>query len=268
MRWISLAEDPSLASVIGDLERDVPPFLAELTRAHRQRVADIDPASCWLVHEDELPVATVRAVRLTWDGTASGAPAGGAGEAVRRAGERGADTLAVLDVTVAFGARGRGVGSAVLGELDDRRARAGLARTLVLLRPHAKGTYPLVPFARYASFVRDDGLPFDPWFRAAWRRGFVPVAAAEHSLTARAPLALWRRWLGVAVPGSGPYLVDGAIKPAILELERDEGRYREPHLWVTGPEEGRPPDLQWAAALRRAGVVAGDRAHREVKRAR
>lgn len=267
MRWTSLADDPSLTDVLTDVERDVPPFLAELTHAHRDRVAAVDPSLSWVAHEDELPVAAVRAVRLSWDGTLTGAPAGGAGEAVRRAGEDRADTLAVLDITVAFGARGRGLGPAILAALDSQRVAAGTERLLVLLRPHAKAAYPLVPFARYASFVRDDGLPFDPWFRAAWRAGLVPVAAAERSLTARAPFALWQRWLGVDIPGSGPYLVDGAIKPAIVEVERDEGRYREPHLWVGGGA-GPVPDGNWVDALSAAGVVAGDRAHREVKRPR
>jgi len=227
------------------------------------------------VHVDELPAAVVRAVRLRWDGTPGDAPAAGAVEAVGRAGEAQGDTLAVLDVTVAFGERGRGLGSAVLAHLDDRRRDAGLERLLVLLRPHAKASYPLIPFARYAAFRTADGAPFDPWFRAAWRQGFRPVRSVDRSLVARAGLDAWRRWLDVEVPGSGPFLVDGAIKPAILETERDEGRYREPHLWVARPgpaneiPAGDPSSSDaWIAALAIAGVEPGGRSHREVRRGR
>lgn len=273
MGWTSLADDPASETVLTDIERDAPPFLAELTRRHRGRLTTDAPATSWVVAEGELPVAAVRAVTLVWDGSSGGAPAAGVGEALDRAGEPGADTLAVLDVTVAYGARGRGVGPAVLTELDARRAELGLVRTLLLLRPHAKSRYPLIPFARYASFTRADGQPFDPWFRAAWRAGFVPVLGVDRSLNARADLASWAHWLGVEVPGSGPYLVDGAIKPAIVEVERDEGRYREPHLW--GSLDGGPGATgtvgtrgDWVTALSRAGVVAGDRAHREPKRPR
>ncbi len=271
MGWTSLADDPASEQVLTDIERDAPPFLAELTRRHRGRLTASAPATSWVVAEGELPVAAVRAVTLAWDGSSGGAPAAGVGEALDRAGEPGADTLAVLDVTVAYGARGRGVGPAVLAELDARRADLGLARTLLLLRPHAKSRYPLIPFARYASFTRADGQPFDAWFRAAWRAGFVPVLGVDRSLNARADLASWARWLGVEVPGSGPYLVDGAIKPAIVEVERDEGRYREPHLWAAldGDAGATGTDStggDWVAALSRAGVVAGDRAHREPKR--
>ncbi|TVP65848.1 MAG: GNAT family N-acetyltransferase [Nitriliruptor sp.] len=265
MRWTTLAEDADAADVVAAIERDVPAFLAELTQQHRERLTSTAPGCSFLLLEDDLPVAAVRAVTLVWDGSPAGAPAGGAGEAVARAGEPGADTLAVLDVIVAFGARGRGIGRAVLEDVEGRGRAAGLERALVLLRPHAKARYPLVPFARYAAFTREDGAPFDPWFRSAWQAGFRPVRGVDRSLVARAELAAWRRWLDVELPGSGPYLVEGAIKPAILETERDEGRYREPHLWVT---PGRDPGVGWRDALAAAGVVAGDRHHREIRRRR
>jgi hypothetical protein len=275
VEWASLRDDPGLATTAATIERDVAPFLAELTQAPRARLSATAPDLSFIVHVEEHPVAVVRGGRLRWNGTPEDAPAAGAVEAVARAGEPDADTLAVLDVTVAFGERGRGIGGAVLAGLDAQRRAAGLEQLLVLLRPHAKASYPLIPFARYAAFTTADGAPFDPWFRTAWRQGLHPVRGVDRSLVARADLDSWRRWLDVEVPGSGPYIVDGAIKPAILETERDEGRYREPHLWVTHPGSanqipGADPTSSraWAAALAVAGVEPSDRTHREVRRAR
>lgn len=266
MRWLSLADDAELDETSAAIERDIPPFLDELTHAHRTHLAQVAPGLSWVVHEEELPVATVRAAALRWDGTPDGAPAAGAGEVLARAGEDGADTLVVLDVTVAFGARGRGVGRAVLAGLDARRRDQGLARTLVLLRPHRKSDYPLIPFDRYVSFMTGDGMPFDPWLRAAWRLGYRPVRGVRRSLDVHADVAAWERMLGLTVPGSGPYLVDGAIKPAVIEVERDEGRYREPHLWAGATGQPVPPEGEdWIVALGGAGVVAGDRSHRDVR---
>lgn len=265
VRWVSLAVDPAMAEVAAAIERDAPPFLAELTRGHREHLTATSPELSFVVLLEERPVAVVRAVRLRWDGSSTGAPGSGAGEALARAGEPDADTCAVLDVIVASGARRRGIGRRVLAALDGRRREAGLDRLLVLLRPHVKADYPLVPFARYATFTRDDGEPFDPWLRTAWQVGFRPVRGVDRSLVARAGLDDWRRWLGKELPGSGPYLVEGAIKPAILETERDEGRYREPHLWAA---PGRTSQVGWVDALAAAGLVAGDRQHREVRRRR
>ncbi len=317
--WTDLADAPELAAGVVGVEQQVPAFLAELTVDARARLTATDPAgTAVLVAPDAEVVAVVRSVRLAWDGARSRAPVAGAREALGRAGERngtgvrrrdrhpaarpgpggstvdggaaGNDTVAVLDVVVAEAWRGRGVGSAVLGQLDRWRAHRGADRLLVLLRPHAKQDYPLVPFARYASFTTPAGEPFDPWLRAAWRAGLVPVSGVDRSFIARAALDDWQRWLGRPVPGSGPYLVPGAIKPAILETERDGGGYREPHLWAApvaalqrpradagegaaGPEEvlmdaSPSASARWIDALAAAGVVAGDRSHRQVRRRR
>lgn len=291
LRWTDLAAADGYGTAVVRVERAMPTFLAELTAAARAHLAAVDPASTAVLLVGDEVVAVVRGVRLAWDGTRSSAPAGGAREALARAGEAGADTLAALDVVVAEAWRGRGVGTAVLAGLDRWRAQRGAARLLVLLRPHAKADYPLVPFARYASFVTDRGEPFDPWFRAAWRSGLWPVRGVDRSFVARAEVADWQRWLGRPVPGSGPYLVPGAIKPAILETERHSGGYREPHLWaapgaaladpggvrsgpgavVSGPGAPRPVTddaATWVAALSAAGVEAGDRSHRELRRRR
>ena len=267
MRWVSLADDPGVGDALAAIEREVPPFLAELTSASRAQLAEVAPELSWVVLEGERPVAAVRAAALVWDGTPAGAPAAGAAEAVGRAGEVDADTLAVLDVTVAAEARGHGVGRAVLADLDARRVELGFERLLVLLRPHHKANYPLVPFGRYLSFVTAAGEPYDPWLRTAWQLGLQPVLGVDRSLIARADVGQWQRWLGLPIPGSGPYLLDGAIKPTVVEVELDEGRYREPHLWAGATGTPVPPvPGTWLDALAVAGVVAGDRSHREVRR--
>jgi GNAT superfamily N-acetyltransferase len=269
LTWEALVRSDDVVQVASGIELDAPPFLAEVTAPQRAEVTARFPHQQWLVSEGGLPVAVVRAVPLRWSGARGDAPAGGVAEALGRAGETDADTLAVLDVVVAYGARARGVGGRVLAHLEERGRSEGFGRTLLLARPHAKQDNPLVPFARYASFTDPLGLPFDPWFRAAWRRGLVPVRGVERSLIVRTDLSDWVRWLGRPIPGSGPYLVPGALKPAILETERAEGRYREPHLWMA-PRDAltEPTPDAWPAALAAAGVSAGDRSHREVRRSR
>jgi GNAT superfamily N-acetyltransferase len=264
----------SAADVAADLARveaDGPPFLVAVTAEVRARLGEVAAATSWSVRRGNEPVAAVRAVRLRWDGTSSDAPAGGAGEAVARAGEDGADTLAVLDVRVAAEARGQGIGGVLLARTAALAADVGCRRTLVLLRPHAKAAHPLTPFVRYLAAVRDDGQPFDPWLRVAWRAGLQPVRSVDRSLVASAPLVRWSAWSGRRFPTSGPELVPGAIKPTIVEFERGEGRYREPHLWAASRADlavPAPGDAGWVAALAHVGIVPGDRAHREVKRRR
>jgi GNAT superfamily N-acetyltransferase len=269
VRLRSLRDHPELASAVGAVEADGPPFLVALTARHRTHLDTVAPESTWLVEVDGAVVGAVRAVRLCWDGTPGDAPAGGAGEAVGRAGEPGADTLVVLDVRVATAHRGRGYGRRLLDRSDDLTTAVGCRRTLVLLRPHAKVAHPLTPFVRYLAALDPDGDPFDPWLRTAWRAGLVPVRGVDRSLVASAPLAAWEDWCGRRFPTSGPELVPGAIKPAIVEFERGEGRYREPHLWAA-PRSSLVAAVPstWTDALAAVGLVPGDRSHREPARRR
>jgi hypothetical protein len=170
--------------------------------------------------------------------------------------DAGADTLAVVDLTVHPAHRGAGIGPRVLAALEARphghRARAAAGAG----PPHAKRHHPLVPFARYLTATDEGGRPRDGWLAAMWEAGFHPVRGVDRSLVARAPVAAWERWYGRSFPTSGPYLVAGAIKPAIVELELDEGRYREPHLWVAPRAHlDDPLDRPSCAAPRTAGDV-------------
>lgn len=270
LRSLREAPDPVRAD-LERIERDGPAFLAAGTAAARAHLDEVAAGTTWLVSRDGRPVGAVRAARLRWDGTPGGAPAAGLTEAVARAEEPDADTLVVLDVRVASDARGRGIGQELLAALPQLADASGCRRALALLRTHAKAAHPLTPYVRYLAAVRDDGLPWDPWLRAAWRAGLRPVHGVDRSLLVAAPLALWSRWADRTFPTSGPELIPGAIKPAIVEFERGEGRYREPHLWAAPAadiSDPPPDDADWPASLAHVGLVPGDRAHREVKRRR
>ena len=274
--WTRLADAPALADACGTVETGGSAFLERLTAEHRRHLTTAHSQHQWLRCRGGSVEAVVRAVPLTWDGTTAGGPAAGAGGALRHASDDG-DTLAVLDVMVAPERRGCGLGSAVLRELDDLRERSGCSRLLVLARPHAKRHHPLVPFGRYVAATDEVGRPRDGWLAAAWDAGLHPVLAVDRSLIARAPVAAWEAWYGRPFPISGPYLLPGAIKPAIVEHERDEGRYREPHLWMApvahldqrtvDPAALREPRDAWRRALAATGLVPGSRRHRQVRRA-
>jgi hypothetical protein len=273
--WTTLADEPHLTAQLPAVETAGARFLDALTAERRRRLSDAAPQHQYLRCGAGGVEVVVRATGVRWDGTTATAPAHGAGDAALEAGTT-PDTLAVLDVTAAPELRGAGRGSAVLGELDALRERAGLDRLLVLVRPHSKRHHPLVPFGRYVAATDAAGRPADRWLAAAWGHGLHPVLAVDRSLVARAPVAAWEAWYGRPFPTSGPYLLPGAIKPAIIEHEIDEGRYREPHLWMApqehlaqrtvSPAALREPRDAWRRSLAAVGLVPGSRRHREVRR--
>ena len=42
----------------------------------------------------------------------------------------------------------------------------------------------------------------------------------------------WRQWTGLEFPGSGAYVIPGALNPVEIDIERDLGEYTEPNVWL------------------------------------
>ena len=51
-------------------------------------------------------------------------------------------------------------------------------------------------------------------------------------MTIRGTIPDWRRWTGEAFPSSGQYLLPVAAAPITIDLERDEGVYFDPNVWM------------------------------------
>lgn len=52
-------------------------------------------------------------------------------------------------------------------------------------------------------------------------------------------VAEWAAWTGLEFPGSGSFVIPGALVPVAINLERDQGDYVEPNQWMLHPIEGR-----------------------------
>ena len=47
-----------------------------------------------------------------------------------------------------------------------------------------------------------------------------------------ATVADWERWTSRRFPVSGEYLLPQALQPLRVDVERDEGRYEDPNVWM------------------------------------
>ena len=46
------------------------------------------------------------------------------------------------------------------------------------------------------------------------------------------PIAFWETWSGQQLEKSGAYTIEGALAPVTIDVERQNGRYEEPNVWV------------------------------------
>ena len=98
------------------------------------------------------------------------------------------------------------------------------------VRPSWKDRYPLVPIERYAAWVRQDGLPFDPWLRVHARLGGRVLRCEPRSMQVTASVRDWEAWTGMTFPEDGDYVFPGGL--ALLNISGGSGSYWEPNVWV------------------------------------
>ncbi len=140
--------------------------------------------------------------------------------------------LCALQILVAEESRGTGLSSVALAEMRSIGAEHGFADLVAPVRPTLKARYPLVAAERYARWVRDDGLPFDPWLRVHVRAGASLVGVCPSSMLVTGTVAEWEDWAAMAFPESGEHIVPGALVPVTISREDDLGLYLEPNVWM------------------------------------
>ncbi|MFJ4439802.1 hypothetical protein [Streptomyces sp. NPDC088923] len=183
-----------------------------------------------------LVVAGGWGVPVRWDGSYEDLPAGYDGALARSVAQHedgvAPDTLVVMAAAVDPALRARGLAGALLTALRGKALAAGLSRVVVPVRPTLKARYPLTPMAEFAGWTRDDGLHLDPWVRTHQRLGARVLGVAEDSMVIEGTVAEWEKWTGMALPGSGGYVVPGALDVLKVDRAADRAVYREANLWM------------------------------------
>jgi GNAT superfamily N-acetyltransferase len=172
-----------------------------------------------------------RTIPFRWDGTLEDLPAG-----MDAVGNRAIDdprpptALSALAAEVADDRQRRGLSSLIIESMAAVARRGGLAPLVAPVRPSWKDRYPLIPIERYARWVREDGLPFDPWLRVHVRLGATLLRTAPKSLEIEAPVSDWEVWTGMTFPEDGEYTFPAGLAPLIVR--QGVGSYWEPNVWM------------------------------------
>lgn len=210
-------------------DREVKKFIARI----RECFTHLD---LMLLDENETPVATGWGVPITWSGTAEDLPDTFA-QILSRAldvhdakGE--ANTFVIGGAVVHPGLKGSGAASELLDALRRLAHQHGLSAVLAPVRPTRKHLYPLASIGEYVSWVRDDGLPLDPWLRLHVRLGGRILALAPNAQTMTGTVEQWEEWANLKLPASGDYVISQGMSPLHIDIDRDLGTYVEGNVWV------------------------------------
>jgi len=108
----------------------------------------------------------------------------------------------------------------------------GFSKLVAPVRPSMKQRYPLTPIDRYLEWRGDNAERFDPWIRVHEEAGATIAGIAAESMKVTGTVKEWESWTGLSFPESGDYVVEGALEPIQVDLEKDQGLYIEPNVWM------------------------------------
>jgi GNAT superfamily N-acetyltransferase len=191
---------------------------------------------CLVDVESERPVALANCVPLEYGGAFDALPPEGWDWLVERGATRRherANLLGALAVSVPPVHRGKGYAIRMIQALHEQCERLGLDTVIVAVRPTAKCDYPNVAIGDYIGWKDGEGRVFDPWLRSHVSQGARVIGPCERSMVVEEHVAFWETWAGRRFESSGHYLIDGALVPISIDLDRQNGRYEEPNVWVS-----------------------------------
>lgn len=208
------------------------PHLFEVAPEHQFFV--VDPAS-------DAVVCVGNSIPFRWDRDPTSLPDGIDGVLPLALEQHSAgvepNTLCALQAIVVTAYQGQGHASVPVRAMADAARRAGLADLVAPVRPSWKHHFPLIAMHDYATWSRPDSLPFDPWFRVHARAGASFLQVCANSMRIIGTVREWAEWTGLEFPGSGSFVIPGALVPVEIDLECDQGVYVEPNYWMLHPIE-------------------------------
>lgn len=234
------ADSPELRKAAMAIEQSAWSSLGFLnfTRAHfafYQELLD-EHADCQLCLVDEAtgyPVAVGNCVPLACD--FNNLPPEGWDWIVETAANDRAKTknaLGALAISVPGIHRGKGVARMLIEEFGALARRKGLDGVVAPVRPSSKHKHPFIPMESYLGWTDEYGRTYDPWVRSHLSAGGRIVRPAERSMVVEEPIGFWEMWSGRTFTQTGEYVIDGALAPVSIDLDRGAGRYIEPNVWM------------------------------------
>lgn len=139
--------------------------------------------------------------------------------------------LCALAIQILPEYRGQSLSTLMIRVMKEIGLNTGLDKLVAPVRPNKKSDYPLLPMETYIKWSRE-GLPFDPWLRVHQRLGARILKVCPEAMRIVGSISEWMEWTGLSFQSSGDYIIPGALSPISIDMDKDEGIYIEPNVWM------------------------------------
>ena len=187
--------------------------------------------------QNQRVAAMANSFPLRWNDPLEALPEGGWDWAFRKAvadekQQLAANVHCAIQIVIRPDYQGQGLSTPVVEAVRALTKFKGLHSLIIPIRPSEKDKYPLINLDHYVTWKTEQGLPFDAWLRVHVRAGGKMIKVCHESKLIRGTRAEWEEWTGMKFPQSGQYVIDGALNPMEMNVEKDEGIYIEPNVWM------------------------------------
>lgn len=128
--------------------------------------------------------------------------------------------------------RSQGISGEMVAAMRAIGQANGFRYLVAPVRPNQKSSYPLISIDDYIEWTNAEGLPFDAWLRVHARAGARIIKPCHEAMTIRGTRLEWEEWTGLKFPQNGTYYIPGALNPIEMDIEKDQGLYIEPNVWM------------------------------------
>jgi hypothetical protein len=128
--------------------------------------------------------------------------------------------------------RGQALSTKMVQAMRSIGESKGFKYLVAPVRPNEKSKYPLISIDDYITWKTDDGLPFDAWLRVHARMGAKIIKPCHEAMNIRGTRSEWEEWTGMKLPQGGRYVIPGALNPMEMDVDKDDGIYIEPNVWM------------------------------------
>ena len=172
-----------------------------------------------------------------WDGDVSDLPEGGWDWVFVKAIEDHKNNAkpniqSAIQIAIHPDYQSQGLSSKMVAAMRGIAKSKGFKHLVAPVRPNHKSKYPLTSIDDYIQWTNDEGLPFDAWLRVHVRAGAKIIKPCHEAMLIRGTRLEWEKWTGLKFPQSGQYYIPGALNPMEMDVEKDEGTYIEPNVWM------------------------------------